>query len=78
MVECKDCHKDMTQLHWEHQMMEMQIEDYLNEARDIHMFRLSDEHQDVSVIRILKHNTVFFVFLIWISFILNQILAWPQ
>lgn len=54
MVECKDFRKGIIQLQWEHKMMGMQIEDLNNKARDIQMLRLSEEQQDVSVIRILK------------------------
>ncbi|XP_076599514.1 cilia- and flagella-associated protein 43 [Chaetodon auriga] len=46
MVECKDFRKGIIQLQWEHKMMEMQIEDLNNKARDIQMLRLSEEQQD--------------------------------
>lgn len=64
MVECKDFRKGIIQLQWEHKKMGMQIEDLNNKARDIQMLRLSEEHQDVSVIRILKNsNSSFLAFL---------------
>ena len=53
MVECKDFCKGIIQLEWEHKMMRMQIEDLNNKAKDIQMLRLSEEQQDVSVIKIL-------------------------
>lgn len=69
MVECKDFHKGIIQLQWEHKMMGMQIEDHKNQARDIQMLQLSEEHQHVSVIRIIKHPDTLFVlaFLSWIT-----------
>lgn len=60
MVECKDFRKGIIQLQWEHKMMERQIEDLNNKARDIQMLQLSEEPRDVSAIRILKHpNSAF-------------------
>lgn len=59
MVECKDFRKGIIRLEWEHKMKRMKIEDLNNKARDLQMLRLTEEQQDVSVIRILKHpNTV--------------------
>ncbi|XP_041802985.1 cilia- and flagella-associated protein 43 [Chelmon rostratus] len=46
MVECKDFRKGIIQLQWEHKMMERQIEDLNNKARDIQMLQLSEEPRD--------------------------------
>ncbi|XP_059215696.1 cilia- and flagella-associated protein 43 isoform X2 [Centropristis striata] len=46
MVECKDFRKGIIQQQWEHRMMEMQIEDLNNQARNIQMLRLSEDQQD--------------------------------
>lgn len=79
MVECKDFRKGIIQLQWEHKMMGMQIEDLNNKARDIQMLRLSEEQQDVSVIRILKQpNSTFFFSFSQGPFNLNQTVAWLQ
>lgn len=54
MVECKNVRKGIIRLQWELKMMEMQIEDLNNKARDIRKLKLSEEQQDVSAV-ILKH-----------------------
>ncbi|XP_056291308.1 cilia- and flagella-associated protein 43 isoform X1 [Pseudoliparis swirei] len=46
MVKCKDFRQGITQLLWEHKMMEMQIEDLNTKARDIQRLRLSEEQRD--------------------------------
>lgn len=51
MVECKDVLKGIIRLQWELKMMEMQIEDLNNKARDIRKLKLSEEQQDVSRIK---------------------------
>lgn len=58
MVECKDVRKGIIQLQWEHKMMEMQIEDLNNKARDIRKLQLSEEQQDVSAVSIFLLNTL--------------------
>lgn len=64
MVECKDVRKGIIRLQWELKMMEMQIEDLNNKARDIRKLKLSEEQQDVSAVSILKHpNLAFLAFL---------------
>lgn len=64
MVERKDFRKGIIQLQWEHKKLGMLIEDLNNKARDIQMLRLSEEQQDVSVIRILKHLNSAFNFIL--------------
>lgn len=57
MVECKDVRKGIIRLQWELKMMEMQIEDLNNKARDIRKLKLSEEQQDVSEV-ILKKTLI--------------------
>lgn len=61
MVECKDVRKGIIRLQWELKMMEMQIEDLNNKARDIRKLKLSEEQQDVSAVSILKHPNLAFL-----------------
>ncbi|XP_026164299.1 cilia- and flagella-associated protein 43 isoform X5 [Mastacembelus armatus] len=51
MVKCKNVHKGICKLEWEHKMMRMQIEDLNNKARSIQEVQLSEEQQDY------LHNT---------------------
>ncbi|KAM9477072.1 cilia- and flagella-associated protein 43 [Clarias gariepinus] len=46
MVECKDFHKGIIQLEWEHKRMSRQIKDLRNNARDIQMLHVSHELQE--------------------------------
>ncbi|KAF5901569.1 cilia- and flagella-associated protein 43, partial [Clarias magur] len=46
MVECKDFHKGIIQLEWEHKRMSRQIKDLKNNARDIQMLHVSHELQE--------------------------------
>lgn len=57
MVECKDVRKGIIRLQWELKMMEMQIEDLNNKARDIRKLKLSEEQQDVSAV-VFKTNLI--------------------
>lgn len=56
MVDCKDFRKNIIRLEWEHKMRTMQIEDLNNKARDLQMLPLTEEQQDVSVMRSLTSS----------------------
>lgn len=83
MVECKDFHKGIIQLEWEHKKMSRQIKDLRNNARDIQMLHVSHELQEVTPKcafgkGILYSRTMYYVnILVNIRIGFCQTFSWP-